>query len=321
MNRKNWRKHYGIMLWLVMAAVLVVSFGSMAAYTNFNSVKKVVSTGKPKDTLFSSNYLYLTGESESDLYSSRRITPTTAEENSSFTVQIYNYVYGNPSAWNTETIEYTFQVIVKARVDGNSLPDDAEKVSLKIGDNTLIGETNGAFRTYSIIGTLNNTAATQNSYTITVPNSIKDQIKLEITATPTEMTKTGNKKLAAVISMATLEATKHWTGKFLDDQSSTPDQYDGYNYEISGNGTGTVKLQWDASKLQISKWFADGKKNTGVEKNWKWLEMDVGDQTAYQFQFYRVPSVTISDWSTMNGFVKVSFTEDSSSEGSEQQSE
>ena len=301
-----------------MDEVLVVSFGSMSAYTNFNSVNNVVSTGKPKDTLFSSNYLYLIGESDS--YSSRRITPTTAGENSSFTVQIYNYVYGNPSAWNTETIVYTFQVIVKPRVDGNSLPDDAEKVSLQIGDNTVIGETNGVFRTYSIIGTLNNTAANQNSYTITVPNSIKDQIKLEITATPDDMTKTGNKKLAAVISMATLEATKHWTGKFLDDQSSTPDQYDGYNYEISGNGTGTVKLQWDASKLQISKWFADGK-TISEDNGWKSLNMDVGDQTAYQFQFYRVPSVTISDWSTMNGFVKVSFTEGSSSEGSEQQSE
>lgn len=319
MNRKNWRKHYGIMLWLVMAAVLVVSFGSMAAYTNFNSVKKVVSTGKPKDTLFSSNYLYLTGESDS--YSSRRITPATTGENSSFTIQIYNYVYGNPSAWNTETIVYKFQVVVKPRVDGNSLPDDAEKVSLKIGDNTVIGETNGAFRSYSIIGTLNNTAANQNSYTITVPNSIKDQIKLEITATPTDMTKTGNKKLAAVISMATLEATKHWTGKFLDDQSSTPDQYDGYNYEISGNGTGTVTLQWDSSKLQISKWFADEKTIT-KENGWKSLNIEVGDQTAYQFQFYRVPSVTMpEDWTAMNGYVKVSFTEGTSNEGSEQQSE
>lgn len=320
MNRKNWRKHYGIMLWLVMAAVLVVSFGSMAAYTNFNSVKKVVSTGKPKDTLFSSNYLYLTGES--DLYSSRRITPATTGENSSFTVQIYNYVYGNPSAWNTETIVYTFQVIVKPRVDGNLLPEEAGNITVKMETDSSAATDENGNKKYTFTGhSLSSKSATQNSYTITVPNSIKDQIKLEITATPDDMTKTGNKKLAAVISMATLEATKHWTGKFLDDQSSTPDQYDGYNYEISGNGTGTVKLQWDASKLQISKWFADGKKNTGVEENWKWLEMDVGDQTAYQFQFYRVPSVTISDWSTMNGFVKVSFTEDSSSEGSEQQSE
>lgn len=321
MNRKNWRKHYGIMLWLVMAAVLVVSFGSMAAYTNFNSVKKVVSTGKPKDTLFSSNYLYLTGESDS--YPSRRITPATEGENSSFTVQIYNYVYGNPSAWNTETIEYTFQVIVKPRVDGNSLPVEADNITVKMGTDSAVATNEAGNKKYTFTEhSLSSESATQNSYTITVPNSIKDQIKLEITATPTEMTKTGNKKLAAVISMATLEATKHWTGKFLDDQSSTPDQYDGYNYEISGNGTGTVKLQWDASKLQISKWFADGKKNTGVEENWKWLEMDVGDQTAYQFQFYRVPDVTMPEnWTTLNGCVKVSFTEGSSSEGSEQQSE
>lgn len=319
MNRKNWRKHYGIMLWLVMAAVLVVSFGSMAAYTNFNSVKKVVSTGKPKDTLFSSNYLYLTGESDS--YSSRRITPATTGENSSFTVQIYNYVYGNPSAWNTETIEYTFQVVVKPRVDGNSLPVEADSITVKIGTDSATATDEAGNKKYTFTGhSLSSKSATQNSYTITFPNSIKDQIKLEITATPTEMTKTGNKKLAAVISMATLEATKHWTGKFLDDQSSTPDQYDGYNYEISGNGTGTVKLQWDPSILQISKWFAGEDTSTVVEKGS--LEMNVGVETAYQFQFYRVPDVKMpNDWSTMNGYVTVSFTEGSSSEGSEQQSE
>lgn len=321
MNRKNWRKHYGIMLWLVMAAVLVVSFGSMAAYTNFNSVKKVVSTGKPKDTLFSSNYLYLTGES--DLYSSRRITPATEGENSSFTVQIYNYVYGNPSAWNTETIVYTFQVIVKPRVDGNSLPVEAGSITVKMGTDSATAIDEAGNKKYTFTGhSLSSESATQNSYTITFPNSIKDQIKLEITATPTEMTKTGNKKLAAVISMATLEATKHWTGKFLDDQSSTPDQYDGYNYEISGNGTGTVTLQWDSSKLQISKWFADENKIDVVDGKSLNIYIKEGDPTAYQFQFYRVPGETMpDDWSTMNGYVKVSFTEGSSSEGSEQQSE
>lgn len=291
-------------------AVLIVSFGSMAAYTNFNSVKKVVSTGKPTDTLFSSNYLYLVTDTETN-YSTRRITSAETGENSTFVVQIYNYVYGNPSAWNIEDIGYTFVVKVKPRIDGNSLPAGIESISVQKDSSNIDKTSESGAIIFTKASTLIKDRASQDSYTITVPTNIKDQIKLEITATPTVSTKTSHKKLAAVISMATLETVSNWTGKFLDSKNNLPSKYDGYNYEISGNGEGKVTLKWNSDVLQASVWFTNGHYITSYKDNninYKSITFDVGNDSAYQLQFYRVPGATIpEDWNGLENCVKVSF--------------
>ena len=41
----------------VIGVLTLAIYGSFAAYTSFNSVKRVVSTGMQSDTMFSSNYL------------------------------------------------------------------------------------------------------------------------------------------------------------------------------------------------------------------------------------------------------------------------
>lgn len=307
MKKGNWIKHWGITLLLLLMAVLIASFASMAAYTNFNSVKKVVSTGKPTDTLFSSNYLYLVTDTETN-YSTRRITSADAGENSTFVVQIYNYVYGNPSAWNIEDIGYTFVVKVKPRIDGNSLPAGIESISVQKDSSNIDKTSESGTIIFTKVSTLTKDSASQDSYTIKVPTTIKDQIKMEITATPTVLTKTGNKKLAAIISMATLETVSNWTGKFLDSKIYSPSVYDGYNYEISGNGKGTVTLEWNSAVLQASAWFTDGHAITTKEGNYKSITFDVGVDSAYQLQFYRVPGATIpDDWNELENCVKVSF--------------
>ena len=43
----------------VLGVLILVVGGSFAAYTNFQSVKRVVSTGTQSDTMFGSNYLSL----------------------------------------------------------------------------------------------------------------------------------------------------------------------------------------------------------------------------------------------------------------------
>lgn len=307
MKKRNWIKRWGITLLLLLMAVLVVSFGSMAAYTNFNSVKKVVSTGKPNDTLFSSNYLYLVTDAETN-YSTRRITPATDGDYSTFTVQIYNYVYGNPSAWNTENIQYSFVVKIMPRSDGNNLPAESGNIVVQKGETEATKTAVSNTITHTITSTLSSTSASQDSYAIKVPTSIKDQIKMEITATPTDSTKTSSKKLAAIISMATLETVSNWTGKFLDSKNNQPLEYDGYNYEISGNGEGTVTLEWNSAVLQASVWFTDGHTITTKEENYKSITFDVGDDSAFQLQFYRVPGATIpDDWNGLESCVKVSF--------------
>lgn len=300
-------------MWLIIATVLLMAAISLAAYTNFSSVKRVVSTEKPGDTLFSSNYLYLLSfDQDSSYYQTRRISPAEIKDGSGdvtgyrFEIQVCNYVYGYTSAWNTDDIEYTFTVTVKPR-GSEILPDNAESIEVIDASQQLSA---GVLK-YTLTGqSLGKSSANYKTYTITVPAELKDKILLEIVAEPAEGSKVAvnNKKLAANITLSTLEATKDWTGKFLDSKDVKPSEYDGYNYEIAGNGEGTVTLSWNSDVLQISKWFLTDAR-TLINKDGKSCTFSVGDsKTAYHLQFYRVPGATIPDsWDTMNGYVSVSF--------------
>ncbi|MGN0395750.1 MAG: hypothetical protein ACI4EF_10320, partial [Coprococcus sp.] len=100
----KWMKYKWAIGCFVIAALLLAVSGSYAAYTSFNSVKRVVSTGKGNSTMFSSNYLYLVGVDESE-YTTRRISPTEEKEGETvtgytFTVQICNYIFGNEMTYN-----------------------------------------------------------------------------------------------------------------------------------------------------------------------------------------------------------------------------
>ena len=116
-----------------------------------------------------------------------------------------------------------------------------------------------------------------------------------------------NQKLAAIFSFAEYKATKNWTGHFLDSTTKrTPNAYDAFNYEISGNGAGTVTVTWENS-LQLSKWAINGEQKSSP------YTFTVDDSTtAVQFQFYRNPKETLSDtisWAELEKLVTVTFKE------------
>ena len=55
---------------LALGVLAIAAYGSFGAYTNFNSVKRVVSTGtQTSDTMFSSNYLSLLNSVDTNLRS------------------------------------------------------------------------------------------------------------------------------------------------------------------------------------------------------------------------------------------------------------
>ena len=59
-KKEKWiRQSKAAAIFLLAGAMLLAVYGSFAAYTNFNSVKRVVSTGTQSDTMFGSNYLSL----------------------------------------------------------------------------------------------------------------------------------------------------------------------------------------------------------------------------------------------------------------------
>ena len=298
----KWIKQYRVAagIFSIGMLILIVS-GSFAAYTSFNSVKRVVSTERRSDTMFGSNYLTLLNLTDNN-YSIRRITLSEEDGKNTFTVKVCNYAWGDESLYNTKDIMYTVQAKLIA-MDGGKLPESI--TNIRINDTTF--NANGECTLTS--QDLKAGKAREKTYRFELPAELKNKIEIQIVVEPASesVEAVNSQKLAAVISFADYESVKSWTGHFLDSQANgrTPADYDAFNYEISGNGAGTVTMTWPAS-LQLSKWTTNGKQVTDSYS----FEVDSAT-TAVQFQFYRNPKNTIDaeTWADLEKLVTVTFKE------------
>lgn len=298
----KWIKQYRVAagIFSIGMLTLIVS-GSFAAYTSFNSVKRVVSTERRSDTMFGSNYLTLLNLTDNN-YSIRRITLSEEDGKNTFTVKVCNYAWGDESLYNTKDITYTVQAKLIA-MDGGKLPESITNISI----NAIPFKANGECELTS--QKLSAGKASENTYSFELPAELKNKIEIQIVVEPTSESEeaVNSQKLAAVISFADYESVKSWTGHFLDSQANgrTPADYDAFNYEISGNGAGTVTMTWPES-LQLSKWTTDGKQMTDS------YSFDVDSATtAVQFQFYRNPEnkIDAKTWAELEKLVTVTFEE------------
>ena len=298
----KWIKQYRVAagIFSIGMLILIVS-GSFAAYTSFNSVKRVVSTERRSDTMFGSNYLTLLNLTDNN-YSIRRITLSEEYGKNTFTVKVCNYAWGDESLYNTKDITYTVQANLIA-MDGGKLPESITNIKI----NDIPFNANGECELTS--QDLKTGKARENTYRFELPAELKNKIEIQIVAEPASesVEAVNSQKLAAVISFADYESVKSWTGHFLDSQANgrTPADYDAFNYEISGNGAGTVTMTWPAS-LQLSKWTTNDKQVTGSYS----FEVD-GATTAVQFQFYRNPEnrIDTETWADLEKLVTVTFKE------------
>lgn len=285
---------------LGLGVLTLIIYGSFAAYTSFNSVKRVVSTGTQSDTMFGSNYLSPLNLSDTN-YPVKRIS-LSDDTNCTFTVLVGNYVWGDESLYNPKDITYTVTAKLLS-MDGGDLSADYSSIKM---NGTPFDDAGELTKENQKLPT--GKAAT-NEYKFEIPGILKDKVKIQIVAEPDASSKeaVNNQKLAAILSFSGYEAVKNWTGHFLDSKEKNPDQYDAFNYEISGNGSGSVTVVWEDS-LQLSKWTTGGK-----QTNSSYTFTVDGSTTAVQFQFYRNPE-KVSDldgknWSGLEELVKVSFTE------------
>ena len=301
---------------LLAGAMLLAVYGSFAAYTNFNSVKRVVSTGTQSDTMFGSNYLSLMGINDTNI-PVKRISLAESNDTYTFTVQVCNYVWGDESLYNPRPITYTMTAELIS-MDGGPLPEGCKNI--KMGD--VYFSADGKCNLDS--QTLATGDAKTNGYKIEIPTFLKDKIKIKIIAEPEQYSEeaVNFQKLAAILSFADYEVNKNWTGHFIDskEKDKTPEQYDAYNYEISGNGAGTVTVTWPDSLL-LSEWvIKDGKQVEKGENNTSSYTFTVdGSTTAVQFQFYKNPvklGALEKTWDELESSVTVTFKESQSVETS-----
>ena len=289
---------------LLVGAMLLAIYGSFAAYTNFNSVKRVVSTGTQSDTMFGSNYLTLMNLSDTSI-PVKRISLAGNDNNYTFTVQVCNYVWGDESLYNPRPITYTMEAELIS-MDGGSLPEGYTKIKMGNTSFSVDGKCNLDSQT------LATGDANTNKYKIEIPAFLKDKIKIKIIAVPEQSSEeaVNFQKLAAILSFADYEVNKNWTGHFIDSQTHTPDDYDAFNYEVSGNGAGTVTVTWPDSLL-LSKWATNGEQTS----NSYTFNVD-GTATAIQFQFYKNPEKwkAIEGWEALEKLVTVEFKEQNETE-------
>ena len=290
---------------LGLGVLTLIIYGSFAAYTGFNSVKRVVSTGTQSDTMFGSNYLSPLNLSDIN-YPVKRIS-LSDDTNCTFTVLVGNYVWGDESLYNPKDITYTVTAKLLS-MDGGDLPADYSSIKMNetpFGDAGELTKENQKLPTGK---------AVTNEYKFEMPGSLKDKIKIQIVAEPDDLSKeaVNNQKLAAILSFSGYEAVKNWTGHFLDSRTNrTPDDYDAFNYEISGNGAGTVTITWPDS-LQLSRWETKG---IQVKETYSF---DVDDtMTSIQFRFYRNPASPLTfestdsktEWKELEKLITVTFKE------------
>ena len=292
-------------IFLLAGAMLLAVYGSFAAYTNFNSVKRVVSTGTQSDTMFGSNYLTLMNLSDTSI-PVKRISLAGNDDNYTFTVQVCNYVWGDESLYNPRSIAYTMTAELIS-MDGGSSPEGC--TSIKMGGTSFSADGKCNLPNQ----TLATGDAKTNEYKIEIPTSLKDKIKIKIIAEPEKSSEeaVNFQKLAAILSFADYEVNKNWTGHFIDSQTDRkPDDYDAFNYEISGNGAGTVTVTWNDSLL-LSKWATNDK-----QQNDSYTFNVDGSTTAIQFQFYKNPEKwsALEDWEALEKLVTVKFKEQNETE-------
>lgn len=299
------RQSKAAVIFLLAGAMLLAIYGSFAAYTNFNSVKRVVSTGTQSDTMFGSNYLTLMNLSDTSI-PVKRISLAGNNDNYTFTVQVCNYVWGDPTLYNPKDIKYKLTAKLIS-MDGGNLPDNC--TGIEMGGKAF--NEDGALTLDN--KTLATGSAQTKSYLIVIPKDLKDKIKIKIEAVPENISAdaVNNQKLGAILSFADYEVTKNWTGHFIDSKTDRkPDDYDAFNYEISGNGAGTVTVTWNESLL-LSKWATNDKQQNGSYT----FNVD-GSTTAIQFQFYKNTEKwkALEDWEALEKLVTVKFKEQNETE-------
>ena len=96
-------------------------------------------------------------------------------------------------------------------------------------------------------------------------------------------------------------ANNRWQGEFTDDTASSPGTYDGFNYRISGVGSGSFTIRWDGTKVALSALSLiqltsiDGAVQDG---NSITFPVNSDEVNRYDLQFYKI-NITTETWTQM----------------------
>lgn len=286
---------------LALVGLLAVVGTSFAAYNSQDAQRGVVRNRDTEVIRFTSNYLQTCKSTETNYIGKVIAFDETDKTKGELTVDIYvyNYATGNRNLVSEKDITYTMAIKI---TDGTK-----DEYTVKY-DNKILTKSEDE---YSKEATLTGRTPNEHHYTVTISGADLDKIKITAVATPTNLSITGNQKLAAVLAPSTTTKTQDFVakGKFLDKtDDNSPTDYDGLNYEISiSTGTATATLTWNPTIVEIDPYFlkkitytelTDGR--TGIT-----FTMNQSNGTGdYLIPFYWIKKPTSLTWEQMEDYIK-----------------
>ncbi len=317
---------------LFLALILTFSFAmvasaiSLAAYTNSRYAQRTISTFPAGGDRFSSNHLAKT-------YSRNNVKTVYTSDDSEdpvVIVTVCNYEQGKQSLTYESDIPYTFTVrlvkyddnaeekyvpVTADDFDGESDPLYACKdyeINVRKGEESATLKGSGNL-SYVFTGTLTGNEICSDAYKFTFDvefATVKPNLFVEVVATSTLLVGTLPTLRAVFKADVSTQGTvaNLWTGDFNDStQGRTPEDYDGYNYKISGIGSGTFTLQWDGSKVELLDIYllTLGATPTQVGETSYYqitFAVNAGETAVYELHFQK-KNINDETWGQMNGLI------------------
>ena len=304
---------------LFVSLLLLVTSITLAAYTNSRHAQRTIATYETTGDRFSSNLLAkLTGEDNvKTLYVTDEMTsPNTV-------VTVCNYEQGKQTQPHEKDITYVLKaefVVYNGSTGKYEAVDEAYLVA-----NSLTGYSFSLTKGGTTV-TLNSTHASDDSFGKTLTNGVADSDAYTLTMSPSFVQNKPNLYVRLTVTpsgtgiflspligifkadLRSEGASTAWTGVFSDDTAIAPNQYNGYNYLISGQGSGTYTLRWDGTKVQLSALSLNellSVEGATQDGNSVVLPVNSDVTSRYEIQFYKVSgnSITTETWSQMNNSV------------------
>lgn len=293
---------------LLLIFSLFLSFGifTYAKFTNSLQAQRTVAAYDTLGERFSSNYLQALANANV-----RTVTVASGSEIPMAIVTVCNYEQGRQTHVNTVDVPYTLSMRLVKYNTSTGVYEAATAgdvggygISVSHAGTTVTLDAGNLSDASTFSGTLPHLTATSDAYTV-VFNPYQNTICLEMTVTPDSGTHLSTLRgiLKAEIRMA--GASSSWAGSFQDSTAESPATYDGFNYRVTGVGSGTFTLRWDSSKVGISAVSLmtllgiEGATRVG---NSITFPVDAEVESFYDLQFYKV-NVTSETWSDMTNSV------------------
>ena len=345
------KKHW-ITVWLVLAVLAVGVFATFAAYTGIYSVKRVVSMSQPAGVLFSSNSMQ---SYSGDAIPSRHITTSQSSGSYTYNLTVCDFAQSDPlTRYISDTgirYELTAQLCVKLNNSFYAVNDETNvnptirahaaskqfsisyvsdggvpvtgSVIHSLSDGNLVNYDSGLIRPQGSGNIISNGT---NKYAITFDEyELNDNQEydyyVKVTATPTN----GDSSLQPIACYLYLTkmvtANSAWRDRLQETGNTSV--YDAYNYIIEGTGTGTVRVRWNSSYIDVSEIFLAQNELTnsvvleeadGQGDVWKYFDLDVGDTvngtviSRYEIQLYK--NNENGDYSNVSSYISCSYKAD-----------